>query len=42
MEAKKTKEEVLNMFKQAIEHKKEWQKQFVETYASPNMTVEFF
>lgn len=42
MAKKKTKEEALEMFKKALEHKKEWQKQFVDTYASPNMTVEFF
>lgn len=42
MEQQKTKEEVLDMFKKAIEHKKNWQKEFEETYASPGMKVEFF
>ena len=30
------------MLKKAIEHKKEWQKRFEDTYASPGMKVEFF
>ena len=36
------KEEVIAMLKKAIEHKKEWQKRFEDTYASPGMKVEFF
>ena len=38
----KRKEEVIAMLKKAIEHKKEWQKRFEDTYASPGMKVEFF
>lgn len=38
----KRKEEVIKNFKQAIAHKKEWQRQFVETYASQGMKIEFF
>ena len=37
-----SKEEVIAMLKKAIEHKKEWQKRFEDTYASPGMKVEFF
>lgn len=42
MDKKKTKEDVLRSFMAALEHKKAWQKQFVETYTSPGMKVEFF
>lgn len=42
MDKKKSKEELLEMFQKALEHKKEWQKRFEETYASPGMNVEFF
>ena len=42
MDREKRKEEVIAMLKKAIEHKKEWQKRFEDTYASPVMKVEFF
>ena len=42
MDREKRKEEVIAMLKKAIEHKKEWQKRFEDTYASPGMKVEFF
>lgn len=42
MDREKRKEEVIAMLKKAIDHKKEWQKRFEDTYASPGMKVEFF
>ena len=42
MQVRKTKEEAMKAFKDALQHKKEWQQRFVETYATPGMKVEFF
>lgn len=37
----KTKKQIKEQWKAALEHKKEWQKNFVEKYASEGMHVEF-
>ena len=42
MSEKKNKQEIIAKFKKALEHKKEWQQHFVQTYAAPGMKVEFF
>lgn len=42
MNTKRKKEEVISSLKKALEHKREWQRQFAETYASPGMKIEFF